>query len=227
MKGSGTECSVRENCRNKWECWQCSEYRLYSPIDKRILSPSVLEKRALRKKERKAKKYTDPVKRGRSNRRNGRRAEKEVLKFLQKIGLDAAQVPMSGSLKATGMLPQLVDKMAGDITLTVGEHSLRVECKRNQNNNRWFDLADKGVCIDGFCYILNEEMFTNFLHGNVHVGDFEVMKDTGFKQVHKYFEQDNSDLVVVTKPYVRPIYFISMLAVDKLGGCLNDCNDRK
>lgn len=217
---SQNKCEVYDNCRKKYACWYCHDYNEYSPIDKRILSGKQIRKREERKDLKKAKRNSAAVKRGKANRRNGKRAEREIELLLQKMGLDAVRVPMSGALKAVNLLPVLQDRMAGDITVTVGDKELRVECKRNVSATRWFTLAEKGLYIEGFCYLFSETLFRDLLYGNVHVGDFPVTPDKRFKQVHKYFNQDDSDIVVVTKPYAKPIFFVKKCAVDVLNGSI-------
>jgi hypothetical protein len=220
------DCIVFTNCLKRYDCDWCKEYEEYAPIDKSIKSPKQIEQGEIRKKERKIKKVGDASKRGRSNRRNGRKAEREVESMLKDMGLDASRTPMSGALKANGLLPFLKDKLSGDIRIHIDDNELIVECKRNIHSDAWYKLLDEGVIhISGFCYGLRKELFEYLVNGVLPDECIEV-EDKRFKKLHSYFNQDDSNIVVVTRPYREPLFFIREDTFKLLRGKFNVSSER-
>lgn len=216
------DCEVRSNCLKRYDCDWCKDYEEYTPIDKRIKSPRQLEKAEKKKAERRVKKISDASKRGKANRRNGRKAERDVEELLKKLGLDASRTPLSGALKTNHLIPQLKDHVSGDIRIQYKDKELVVECKRNIHSDRWYKLLDEGVLhIEGFCYGLREELFEYLVNG-VSPGEAATVPDKGFKMLHKYFDQDDSDMVVVTRPYHKPLFFLKEGTYKLFGGNDND-----
>lgn len=201
-------CEVRENCLKRYDCDWCEDYNEYTPIDRRIKSPRQFRNAQKRKEARKVKKISDASKRGRANRRNGRKAERDVENLLKDMGLDASRTPMSGALKTNHLIPQLKDHISGDIRIQYKGHELVVECKRNIRSDRWYKLLDEGVIhIKGFCYGFRKDLFEYLVNG-VTEGEITEVEDTRFKLLHTYFNQDNSDIVVVTRPWHEPLFFL-------------------
>lgn len=197
----------------KDQCWICDNYGLYMPKDKTILSPRQDERRLAKKLEKKVKKQTSASKRGKSNRRNGRNAERELVAWLEKIGVKANLVPMSGALKSTNVIKalandEMIEKMRGDIKIELNGNTYTVESKRNVHSDSWYKKAESGVIhIKGFAYLLRQDLFHAFVNGvELHIAN--VVEDKGFKIVHSYFEQDNSDIVVISRPYCDRLFFI-------------------
>lgn len=204
-----TDCLVRDNCLKRYDCDWCRNYEEYTPQDRSIISPRQALARKKRKEEAKAKKVSDPSKRGRANRRNGHKAEREVENLLKDMGLEASRTPLSGALKSSGLLPFFKSKLSGDIRVKYKDKELVVECKRDINTNAWYKLLDRGVVdIKGFCYGLRKELFEYLING-VHVGSIVEVEDKRFKKLHKYFDQDKSNIVVVTRPYHEPLFFLT------------------
>lgn len=211
-------CPVKKNCLKRYDCDWCKDYEEYQPVDRNIKSPRQLRVKEEKKKARKVKRISDASKRGRSNRRNGRRAEREVEDYLKKLGFDASRTPLSGALKATQLIPQLKDHVSGDIRIRYKDDELIVECKRNIHSNGWYKLLDEGVIhIKGFCYGLRKDLFEYLCNGLLTGKKVEV-EDDKFKMLHKYFGQDNSDIVVVTRPYYDPLFFLKENTYKLLGG---------
>ena len=218
-------CPVKANCLKSYDCDWCRDYEEYTPINRSIKSPRQLRIKEKRKKEHKVKKVSDASKRGRSNRRNGRRAEKEVENLLIDMGLDAKRTPMSGALKTSHLLPQLKDHVSGDIRIQYKGEELIVECKRNLRSDSWYKMLEQGVVhIDGFCYGLRKDLFEYLING-VPIGEEHTIPDKRFKLLHKYFEQDDSDMVVITRPYHEPLFFLKEETYELLGGNKNDCTE--
>lgn len=197
----------------KDQCWICDNYGLYSPKDKSILSPRQEENKLAKKLEKKVKKQTSASKRGKSNRRNGRNAERELVAWLEKIGVEANLVPMSGALKSANIIKalandEMVEKMRGDIKVQIKGNTYTIESKRNVNSDSWYKKAEQGVIyIKGFAYLLRQDLFHAFVN-DVELEIADEVDDKGFKIVHSYFEQDNSDIVVISRPYCDRLFFI-------------------
>ena len=207
-------CKVRKNCKTmKDQCWCCDDYGLYQPKDYSILSPRQEENRIEKALQKKVKKQSSASKRGKSNRRNGRVAERELVKWLEKRGLEANLVPMSGALKSANIIKalandEMVEKMRGDIKLTINGETYTVESKRNVNSDSWYKKAEKGIVhINTLAYLMREDLFMATVNG-VDLPVSEVIEDKGFKKIHEYFEQDDSDIVVISRPYCHRLFFV-------------------
>lgn len=207
-------CEVSKNCLvTKDQCWMCDDFGLYRPKDKSILSPRQTSNKLAKKLEHKGKKQSSASKRGKSNRRNGRNAERELVSWLEKIGITANLVPMSGALKSANIIKalandEMVEKMRGDIKIQVNGTTYTVESKRNVNSDSWYKKAETGVIhIDGFAYLMRQDLFHAFVN-EVDIGVADTVPDKGFKIIHSYFNQDNSDIVVISRPYCDRLFFL-------------------
>lgn len=122
------ECIVIENCQNyqyeKDQCWMCKNYSLYIPEDKKILSPAQIQKREERKAEKARLKASEASKRGKKSKRKGYTGEREIVQLLNKYGIKAERVPLSGALKG---------KLSGDIDCTIKGESKKIESKRRKD----------------------------------------------------------------------------------------------
>lgn len=119
------ECEVRENCKSydRDDCWHCVDYGLYWPEDKSILCKRQVRERKERKLAKKLKKQTEASKRGKRSKKKGYDGEAEVVKLLQKYGIEAERVPLSGALKS--------EKYSCDVHITGIDK--RVEVKRRKS----------------------------------------------------------------------------------------------
>lgn len=205
----------------KDQCWCCDDYGLYQPKDYSILSPRQEENRIEKALQKKVKKQSSTSKRGKSNRRNGRVAERELVKWLEKRGLEANLVPMSGALKSANIIKalandEMVEKMRGDIKLTINGETYTVESKRNVNSDSWYKKAEKGIVhINTLAYLMREDLFMATVNG-VDLPVSEVIEDKGFKKIHEYFEQDDSDIVVISRPYCHRLFFVKEKTYEKI-----------
>jgi Holliday junction resolvase len=119
------ECEVRENCKSydRGDCWHCNDYSLYWPENPHILCKRQIRERKERKLAKKLKKQTEASKRGKRSKRKGYDGEAEVVKLLQKYGIKAERVPLSGALKS--------EKYSCDVHIpAIGK---RVEVKRRKS----------------------------------------------------------------------------------------------
>lgn len=215
-------CKISKNClTTKDQCWICDDYGLYRPKNKSILSPRQEENKLARKLEKKVKKQTTASKRGKSNRRNGRNAERELVAWFDKIGLESNLVPMSGALKSANIIKalandEMVEKMRGDIKVEINGHKFTVESKRNVNSDAWYKKAEEGIIhIDGFAYLLRQDLFHALVNG-VKLDVVNTIPDKGFKIVHSYFNQDNSDIVVISRPYCDRLFYLKEETYEKI-----------
>lgn len=140
----GDYCPVRDNCSNfDMQCWYCvvpdggAVPTQYAPIDRRVLHPATVEYRQRQRTERKMAKQTDAAKRGKRNKRNGYRSEKDGERELARYGFK--RVPLSGAL----------DGHPGDLRRDVPDgRSIRmIENKRRVNALGYVEawLAQEGA----------------------------------------------------------------------------------
>ena len=102
----------------------------------------------------------------------------------------------------------MVEKMRGDIKLTINGETYTVESKRNVNSDSWYKKAEKGIIhINTLAYLMREDLFMATVNG-VDLPVSEVIEDKGFKKIHEYFEQDDSDIVVISRPYCHRLFFV-------------------
>ncbi|KGF47569.1 hypothetical protein HMPREF0872_04025 [Veillonella montpellierensis DNF00314] len=215
-------CKVKANCLHpKDDCWFCDNYGLYQPKNPSVLSPRQKEQRLAKQLAKKVKKQSNASKRGKSNRRNGRNAERQLVKWLEKIGLEANLVPMSGALKSNNIIAalasdEMVNKMRGDIKVTIHGITYTIESKRNTSSNSWYKKAEQGVLhINGFAYLLRQDLFQALING-VDIPVSAYATDKGFKIVHTYFNQDNSDIVAISRPYCDYLFFVKEKVYEEL-----------
>ena len=162
-------CDVAGNCNHRYECDFCSNYSDYLPIDKKIKSRRQIVAKQLAKETKKEKKSSDASKRGKANKRNGRLSESELKRLLLSWGLQCDKVPLSGALKSSftvsinGVDTQI--KFDSDLWVNIRDKQYRIENKRRMNINKFYKLVNNGdvVHIEGFCYIMAEDIFRSLL----------------------------------------------------------------
>jgi hypothetical protein len=120
------QCEVKENCKNylmgRGNCWYCTDYSQYSPEDRRILCKRQKRRRTERKMEKRNNQYSQASKRGKRSKKKGYGGEREVVNLLQKYGIKAERVPLSGALKTK--------ELSCDVALDNGK---RIEVKRRKS----------------------------------------------------------------------------------------------
>lgn len=201
-----SECEVKSNCKNIGWCEDCDNYDKYNPEKTKILSPRQIEARAKRKEEKKLCKSSDASKRGKANRRAGKRAEVSLEKMLQSWGFECSRVPLSGILKGCMLIGVPDDLLAGDLRIKINEKYRRIECKKRTNFNTFYRYVEHDVLhIKDFCYMMNELDFKNLLMQEI-IGDTTDTPDVKFKSLHGFFNQDDSDIVAM-KSNNRPFIF--------------------
>lgn len=156
---------------------------------------------------------------GKRNRRSGRTFERSVYARMAAASLQVYKTPMSGSLKASGLIPCLKDKMAGDLRVTVGDKDYIIECKHTSTHKKLFDEMPNVDCYHykGFCYMMSDSAFFDYLCG----GKINIIEkeDTRNKWLHNYFDQDNSHIVVLGQNYRDNIYCVREDVYDVFFDC--------
>lgn len=209
-----TKCKVQSNCKvPKDSCWYCDNYNLYQPKNPSILSPRQEDDKLERKLAKKSKKQTTASKRGKANRRNGRKAENDLLKYLESQHLNVHAVPASGAFKLTNAIKgygdsEIARRMSGDLKWDIGDNIYTIESKRDVNTDGLYKKAEEGpILFKGFAYMLRQDLFEALIN-SVNFGEPIVKEPKGLKKIQKYFEQDNSDMVVISRPYLPRLFFI-------------------
>ena len=209
-----TKCTVKTNCKvTKDSCWYCDNYNLYQPKNINILSPRQEQQKLEYKLTKKVKKQTTASKRGKANRRNGRKAENELLKYLQSLHLTVHAVPASGAFKLTNAIKgygdsEIAKRMSGDLKWDIGDKIYTIESKRDVSTDGLYKKAEDGpIHYIGFAYMLSQDLFEALIN-KVEFGDTIPKEPKGLKKIEKYFNQDNSDMVVISRPYLPRLFFI-------------------
>ena len=128
---------------------------------------------------------------------------------------------MSGALKSANIIKalandEMVEKMRGDIKVEINGNKFTVESKRNVNSDAWYKKAEEGIIhIDGFAYLLRQDLFHALVNG-VKLDVVNTIPDKGFKIVHSYFNQDNSDIVVISRPYCDRLFYLKEETYEKI-----------
>lgn len=158
----------------------------------------------------KGKKKKDPLRvaMGKRNRRSGKTFERNVLARLISFGLSVFKTPMSGSLKASGLIPCLKDHMASDLQIQLKDNTYLVECKHMSTHEKLFNELPDVDCYHykGFCYMMSDDAFLSYLCG----GKINIIEkeDKRNKWLHNFFNQDNSHIVVLGYNYRDNIYCV-------------------
>ena len=144
------ECEVRENCKSylRDDCWHCEDYSLYWPEDKKILCKRQVRQRKEKKLAKQLKKESVETKRAKKSKKKGYNGEKEVADLLQKYGIEAERVPLSGAMKSEKYscdvhLPKL-DKRIEVKRRKSGLKTLQKWLEEDKNSNYVFFREDYG-----------------------------------------------------------------------------------
>jgi len=195
-----TNCEVQNNCLNKYDCDFCENYQLYKPINKKIKCKRQIEEKENKKRLKKEKRNTDLSRRGRANRRKGKLAEKDAKQFFESLGLKTEKVPLSGALKDSLTIGGHTITLSSDLRVEIGGEWLLVEVKRRNNINTFYKMVEFPIThIEGFCYVMEEEIFRGLLNGLEY--EVRTVADKKFKTLHTFFDQDKADIVVLKSPY--------------------------
>lgn len=121
---AAARCEVKENCKNyaSGSCWYCEDYALYWPEDRRILCKRQVRERMERRMARKLRKQSETSRKARRSKKKGYEGEREVVALLNKYGIEAERVPLSGALKS--------ERYSCDVVLP---NNKRIEVKRRKS----------------------------------------------------------------------------------------------
>lgn len=148
------DCEVIENCRSfeRGDCWYCNDYSLYWPTNPKILCLRQIRERKERRVARMTNKYSMTTKRGKRSKRKGYQGEAEVVKVLNRYGIEAERVPLSGALKSK--------KYSCDVVLP---NDKRIEVKRRKSGLKTIQKW------------LNEDKHSNYVFFREDYGDWIVI----------------------------------------------------
>lgn len=86
-------CPVVENCRDTTRCPYCVNGSEYTPVDRRVLFPTVVERKEARRLAKAAHRQTMAYRRGKRAAHKGKRLEREFARLVE-----GHRVPLSGAL---------------------------------------------------------------------------------------------------------------------------------
>jgi len=210
-------CIVKFNCRHRWDCSFCDNYSDYQAYDRRLLSPAQLERRNQRAEDRKNLKQTEKSKQGKRNKYNSYKSEKSIVKKYQKWGFEAERVPLSGALKGS---------LSGDVKVYInGKWRIHEDKKRSNVESLYERTDNQTIMYENFCIMMSEDTFQGLLLGIV--PDVTPMEDKKTKTLHKFFDQDNADIVSIRQHgRQKSVYAITLDFWEELKGVAK-CNSNK
>ena len=210
-------CEVRQNCQHAYECDFCMPgYRDYQPINVHILSPAQLSRREGKKASEAERKKSEASKRGKKNRQSGKRAEKELLERMKKLGFDVKKVALSGALAGKDMVGG-AKAYDGDLHWFLFDEEYLIESKYGKQCDFVYKKAnDSGlpVWVGDYCLMLDETNLTYWLNTGNLLDNGISIPDTN-KVLHDFFDQDNADIVVCKSPNAYRIFLIRKELVEK------------
>ena len=190
-------CVVEKYCltkeRKKGVCRTCKEYAKF---------------------ERKKSKSAVAI--GRSNKNKGKKSEKKLLLHFQRHNLEARIIEGSGCLK------KIKKDADSDLRVTLFGKERKVENKKRTSFERVRKLIGESsiLCIAGFCYIMDENIFYDLMEGchysdgkysfgtvgktvssNKNIYPIREVSDRNYSDLHKFFAQDNADIVSLDESY--------------------------
>lgn len=119
-----------------------------------------------------------------------------MLQHFLRQGFEARIIEGSGSLK------KIKADADSDLRVTLYGSERKVENKKRVTFDRVRKLVGEGVLyITGFCYILNENNFYKIIKGEIEIPSIREVSDRNYSDIHKFFEQDHSDIVSLDQSY--------------------------
>ena len=177
----------------------------------------------------KSSEMTDSQKRGRNNKHRGYTSEKQLEKFLNKWGVPAERVVMSGALKHIG-----IKEIRGDVNIKLNNSLVRVEVKSRMKLPRYVtnlskDRSTHEICrlpreervikIEDLCYILDQDQFLELLHVGTLPTKGVTIGASRCSALVDWFKQDDSQIVAMKEFGKRTWYFaVHVKAIKKVGG---------
>lgn len=183
------ECVVKPYClssEKRGECRKCVEYNKF---------------------ERKKSRSRQAI--GRSNKKRGKDSEKKLLLHFQRHNLESRIIEGSGAYK------KVREGADSDLRVTVFGKERKVENKKRQSFDRIRRLIGekKILYIEGFCYIMDENIFYDLVENGAKQFGSSVYSKTdnqyniknianrNFGELHKFFDQDYADIVSLDESY--------------------------
>ena len=162
---------------------------------------------------------TPKEKMGRTSKQRGASAERSLAKLLsEEFYLDVKRVASSGALKfCAKKLAGEADNYRGDLQLVLNGEIYRIEVKTRTSLPQYV-TKHVGENIRNFCSIMSLTGFLNLVIDGV-IPQSLVDCDIEAKELHKWFEQDDSHIVAMKEKGRRVWYFaVRENIIDKIGG---------
>ena len=183
------DCVVKPYClssEKRGECRKCSEYNKF---------------------ERKKSRSRQAI--GRSNKKRGKDSEKKLLLHFERHHLEARIIEGSGAYK------KVREGADSDLRVVVFGKERKVENKKRQSFDRIRRLIGekKILYIEGFCYVMDENIFYDIVENMVrkfgstvysqseNQYNIKTIANRGFGELHKFFAQDYADMVSLDESY--------------------------
>lgn len=198
-----TDCVLKQYClsgEKRGECRKCHEYLKF---------------------ERKKSKSRVAI--GRSNKQRGKKSEKKLLLHLQRRNLDARIVEGSGCLK------KIKADADADLRVVINGVERKIENKKRISFERIRNLIGetKILYITNFCYIMDENIFYEIVRGGVigkkgvtsvlgNIFPIREVSDRNFGELHKFFNQDNADIVTLDESYKDFLFCLQPTLFDEI-----------
>ena len=159
---------------------------------------------------------TDRQKRGRNNKHRGYTTEKSLENFLNKCGIPAKRVVMSGELG------KFSEDFRGDVQIQYNNKTIRIEVKSRQvlpryitnvfKNHKTHQIEEKNeeekiIKVNGLCYILDQNQFIEYLKTGVLPKKGATINKSECNVLCKWFKQDDCQVVAMKEFNKRKWYF--------------------
>jgi len=194
------ECLVKQYCMYQYKRGICRECKEYNKFNR--------EKNAV------------AVAMGIANKRKGKKSEQKLLLHFQRQDLEARIIEGSGAYKKARK------DADSDLRVVIKGKERKVENKKRQGFGRLRQLLEKFpiLRIKGFCYIMTETLFYELLKAKAIIPTSRAViyrmdksykrkihsvADHQFGWLHKFFEQDNADIVSLDESYKEFIFCIT------------------
>lgn len=143
--------------------------------------------------------------RGRANKRAGKSSEKKLLRHLIKAGLNARLVAGSGAYK------RFKKDADADLRIDFFGVEKKIENKKRKDFSKIRSMVEQSALkIKNCCYVITEQQFVELFKDGTLPKKFLLVPDKGFAYLHRFFEQDNADIVSLDEAYKDFIFCLNM-----------------
>lgn len=141
-------------------------------------------------------------KKGRSNKRSGKKSEQKLLLHFKRQGFEARIIDGSGAYKKSR------EDADSDLRVTLYGVERKIENKKYTSKASALAkinslIGEYGILkITGFCYVMNENVFYRLAKGEVDpLTKIKEVSDRNYGWIHHFFEQDYADIVSLDESY--------------------------